>query len=92
MIIPFVSLSTPVVVYGIAFVTQTEAIYTSPVLLAFSTMLIGGYPLLNDLCCFLMMKPYRTYARGLISKILPFIPIPSTVTELTSHAASSVAI
>lgn len=88
MIIPFVSLSIPITVYGLAFVTNTNDIYDSFAVLLFSTIVIGGYPLFNDLCCIFMMKPYRIYIRSLLSKIFPCIPLPSTVEEITNHGSS----
>lgn len=91
MIIPFVPLSIPICLYGFAFITQNKAIYDSFGVLLLSTIAIGGYPLLNNLCCIIMMKPYRKYAREFLSKIFPCIPVNSTAKEISSHAASSAA-
>ena len=90
MIIPFISLSIPITVYGLAFVTNSKDIYDSGFILLIFTIMVGGYPLFNDLCCIFMMKPYRLYIRSLLSRIFPFIPLPSTVQEITNHGSTMV--
>ena len=67
--IPFISITTPCMIYVIAFFADWKDIYQSTVTEIIAITIIVSYPLLNCICCFVLIRPYKMFLIYLVQRL-----------------------
>lgn len=88
--VPFVSITSPVIFYAVAFVTHWTKYVESDVtqFIAITTILL--YPLVNCITCFALIKPYKMFVIRKVSKVIKSVAPTLIKPEMSSVIVSTI--